>query len=183
MHRADARADSCPSPARGTVLRWCGNQIGKGTSRQRSCPTVAVASGGVPRSRSRGLQEAPGHRGPAARPWRRVAPGGSLARDAHARSGDDACGLWRVAWRLACVETWGTPMLREGLCWVKSASADVTHPPLVSVKTAPPLRHTLPGRRLSSITDIRYIYAQATVPMPAPFSARGIGLGRVGDDL
>jgi hypothetical protein len=114
------------------TLSWCYHDmknIAGDTSYQQSCPTASVDSVSSLRSRSRGLEAAPGHRGPAGGPWRRVAPGGGPARDAPALSGDDACWLWREVWRLVCVETSGTPVLRAGLCQVQSAQAYVTHTP------------------------------------------------------
>jgi hypothetical protein len=36
---------------------------------------------------------------------------------------------------------------------------------------------------LSFGDHVRYTYARTALPIPTPFSARRIGLGRVGDDL
>src|SRR5207249_10520429 len=87
-----------------------------------------VGCASVLRSQSRGLSEALNHRGPAGEPWRRVAPGGGLARGARALCDNGAVWLWRVCVRLVCVGTWGTP----SRCCVVHEGCEAHHAPRIS---------------------------------------------------
>src|SRR5215471_9685598 len=95
-----------------TVRCWCDTQTGEDTSPQRSCPTASVDAVSGLRSRLRGLQAVPGHRGPAGGPRRRVAPGGGPARGARALCDNDAVWFWRVLLRIVWLGTWDTPLHR-----------------------------------------------------------------------
>src|SRR5215471_11876848 len=112
-----------------TVRCWYGTRTAADTSPRRFAPGACAGCANGLRFRLRGLQEAPAHRGPAGGPRRRVAPDGGRVQVARALCDNGGDGFSRGVWCLVCVETWYAPVLREGLCWVKSALAHVTPPP------------------------------------------------------
>src|SRR5437667_5094594 len=71
-----------PSPAPGTVRRWCDTRIGEDTSSQLSYPTVAFDAASGLQAPPPGLRGGPSPLKRVGGPRRRVAPGGGLARGA-----------------------------------------------------------------------------------------------------
>src|SRR5262249_33232967 len=146
-----------PSPVRDTVPCWCGNQRGAGTSHRRFCPTASVGSVCGLQSRLPRVRGSPGPGARAPMPPRPAAPGGDHVRGVSALCDNGVVWLWRGVWRLVCVGTSCTPVLREGLYGMQDAQAHMTPPPRVSVPAESLLRHALQDFLLFSVGHLRYI--------------------------
>src|SRR5262249_38669878 len=136
---------SCPSPVRGTVRCWCGNQRGADTSYRRPSPTASVGSVSGLRSRPPSCRGGPSPGAPVSRPCPHAAPGGDHGRGVPVLCGGDAAWLWLAFSRIVSWETCGPP----GFCRASGAVAVCLSTratgPLASVRTASPLRHVLTG--------------------------------------